>query len=196
MKKLLFFLLTISLPMSLAAQEAETLFGKGSRVGGFGGPIFELSEINNQSGTSFGGGGGVVVDDFFLGGFGVGSNFANIDLPDGRYNINFGYGGLWLGYTPIGRRVVHPYVSTRIAWGGIALSETRNEDWDFGDWDNVFVFVPAAGVEVNLFSWFRVGATLGYRMVNDVDMKEFGLTDNDFSGLTGNFVLRFGGFGY
>lgn len=179
----------------LPAQE-QTLFSGASRVGGFGGPIFEFGSIQKQSGTSTGGGGGVIVNDFFFGGFGMGADYADLSLPDGRYQMDMGYGGLWLGYVPLGDRVIHPYATFRIGWGSVSLNRRGNFPDLFESTDQIFVLAPEGGLEINVFRWFRIAGTVGYRWVDGVNEELAGLTENDFRSINGGLTLRFGGFGY
>lgn len=198
MKGLTIIGLLLAWPLFLAGQQ-ETLFGPGTRVGGFGGPLFEINTINDKTGVSGGGGGGVIIDDFFIGLYGTGAAFASVELTDGRYKVGLGTGGLWLGYTPLGERLIHPYISTRIGWGAISLSRDTGRDFDFEfeeEVDQVFSVTPEAGIELNVVRWFRLSAAVGYRWLNGADPVVHGLSDSDFRSLTGTITLRFGGFGY
>jgi hypothetical protein len=56
----------------MSAQQ-ETLFGNVDVWGGFGGPIFEISSIADESIVSVGGGGALIMDNFFFGGYGIGT---------------------------------------------------------------------------------------------------------------------------
>ena len=184
------------LASGLFAQEKhQTLFGNARIVGGFGGPIFEYGLLNGQFGTRAGGGGGLVVGDFFIGGFGMGtSDFAEVDLDPQIYTIDLGYGGFWLGYTPLTRKVIHPFGSLKVGWGTASLEYQKDDDWITGYEENIFSLTPEVGLELNIFRWFRISATGGYRFVNGAD----GLPDldsRDFRSFIGTLTLRFGGFG-
>ncbi|MBK8505611.1 MAG: outer membrane beta-barrel protein [Saprospiraceae bacterium] len=193
MKKVLFLFTLLSVSMTVSAQH-ETLFSRARIIGGFGGPLLEFSNIKGDHTTSMGGGGGLIIDNFFIGAYGVGS------LDHLQYNINNGddfrmdlaHGGLWMGYTPYTFKLVHPYISTKIGWG---FADIRNDPFKINsDGDAIFVFTPEVGMELNLTRFFRMGASLGYRMVSDVDRLD-NYTNKDFSSLTGQITFRFGWFG-
>ena len=196
MKNALIIILALSLPLTLAAQE-QTLFGPGARVGGFGAPFFEINTMKGKTGVSGGAGGAVVVNDFFFGIYGSGTSYPYDDLPGDWRRINLGHGGFWLGYAPLSERLFHPYVDLRIGWGAVALSKNfEDEDFDFdSEADQLFALTPGAGVELNIFRWWRLAATVGYRWIDGIDPSVAGLSNDDFRSLTGNFILRFGGFG-
>lgn len=195
MKHLHLLYLCFLVPLLSWSQEA-TLFQNASRVGGFGAPISEFSTIKGRFGVQQGGGGAVIVNGFYFGLFGLSSNFVKVDLEPGRYEVDFSYGGLWIGYTPMDNRVVHPYFSGRIGWGSVILNPSTDNQPDRYDPDNIFTVTPEAGIEVNVFRWFRIAGALGYRFVSGVELKEQQLSNSDFSNFFGGLTLRFGGFGY
>lgn len=193
MKNLL-ILLCCCLPLFSWAQD-QTLFGNASVIGGFGGPLVEFSQINGEVGADVGGGGGLIINDFFLGGYGLGTSFSRIQVDNKQYNIDFGHGGFWLGYTLKPSKLVHLYTSARIGWGGIDLYADGPQDEDEEYSDNVFVMTPEAGVELNVASFFRIAATAGYRVVGNVNSLPGELDSADFSSPVGTLTFRFGGFG-
>lgn len=172
--------------------QTETLFNRARVIGAFGGPIVEFSEFKGESITSQGGGGGLIIDDFFIGGYGIGS-FQIDDLTDDNNEVEMemGHGGFWLGYTFRSYKLVHIFASTKLGWGGIDISI---DDEGFESNDNIFVISPELGVELNIFRWFKIAGTAGYRQVTGVN-EALGQTNEDFSGLTGTLTFRFGGFG-
>ncbi|MCB0668730.1 MAG: porin family protein [Saprospiraceae bacterium] len=193
MKKIIFLSLAVLFSLVLEAQH-ETLFSRARIVGGFGGPILEFSNIKGDYTTSMGGGGGLIIDNVFIGAYGLGSLDHlqhNINNED-DFRMNLAHGGLWLGYTPYTFRMFHPYVSTKIGWG---FADIHNDPFRINsNGDAIFVFNPEVGMELNLTKFFRVSASLGYRMVSDVDQLE-DYSNKDFSSLTGQLTFRFGWFG-
>lgn len=178
-----------------AQDETQTLFGDARVVGGFGGPIFEFGNLNDQYGSNAGGGGAVVFRQFFLGGFGMGStDYATTEYKGDEYEIDLGYGGFWLGYTPLTQKVIHPYASLRIGWGDVELVIPDSDEVAFED--NVFCLVPEIGLELNIFRWFRISAAGGYRYVAGASGLPDGVIDSqDLRSFCGFLTLRFGGFG-
>lgn len=186
--------LVFLIPLSLAAQE-EVVFKKVTVHGGFGGPFVELTSIENQSGFLAGGGGGIILNSFFVGGFGQGGNFAMHSVNGNEYPLDFGFGGLWLGFTAPTLKSVHFYSSLKIGGGTISLTpKGGNSENPFYD-DGVFVVQPEAGVEVNFFKWFRLALTANYRLVTGVTPNNAGMLHNrDFNAAGMGLTFRFGKF--
>jgi len=185
-----FYLLFLMLVSSmLLAQEGKTLLGEVNIIGAFGGPIIEVGSINGEVGADVGGGGALMINNFFIGGYGLGTDYPEIRIGEVDYNIRFKHGGLWLGYTTNPEKLVHFYSSLRM---GSGKSQIRGDGPDSGS-DRVFVMTPELGFEVNLTSFMRIAITGGYRVVNGVS-KIPGLDNNDFSSPIGGITFRFGGF--
>ncbi len=189
-----FFLLSTS----LQAQEMETLFSKGITIGGFGGPLVGFSSVDGEFGVSAGGGGGVIINQsFFLGGYGMG--LATIhQRPDVYHNgydpiqepftspmhnhlaLNFGHGGLWIGYWNKPNQLFHWGISSKLGAGGISLYDTEfsfDEYAEVGK-DVVYVINPQIEAEINMTSWFKISMALGYRYVG-------GISDNTYTNKDG-----------
>ncbi len=196
MKKAFFIFLSGMLASALPAQH-ETLFDDFTSFGAFGGPIVEISAINGEIGADVGGGGALVLDDFFIGGYGMGTDYPEItlsqdvggEIEDINYNIRFKHGGMWFGYTPKQYKVGHLYGSLKIGWGKAQLLNDRFDT----PRDRIFVLTPEVGAELNLTDWFKLGFTAGYRWVNGVSRLPT-LDDSDFSSPTGTITFRFGSF--
>ena len=123
----------------------------------------------------------------------MGSSGLSAELEGSEYRVNLGYGGFWLGYAHQSWRLFHPYSSMKLGWGSV----TFDPEPEFGRSqlnDNVFVVEPEIGVEVNLFKWFRLAGTGGYRFVTGADQYD-GFKNGDLSCFFGKLTLRFGGFG-
>ncbi|MBV6426770.1 MAG: hypothetical protein KIPDCIKN_01283 [Haliscomenobacter sp.] len=183
-----------SLASGLQAQRHETLFGRTTVVGGFGGPIVEWG-LNNKLGTAVGGGGGVIINDFFLGFYGMGSIDFEKLLEDNQDidQLDLGHTGLWLGFTVPSFKLLHLYGSTRIGWGAVNV-DLNDPVIRYDDLDHVFVVTPEIGAEINLTRWFRVAGAVGYRYLDGVN-KNLGYSNDDFRGTYASMTLRFGGFG-
>ncbi len=182
--------LLLACSAGLRAQH-ETIFGKGRVVGGFGGPIVEMG-LRKGFGTSFGGGGGIVFDHFFLGGYGSGTADLRAVLKNNNIDrLELAHGGFWLGVTTPTHKAAHLYGSARMGWGAlnILLDRSRNTEVD-----QIFVFTPEVGAELNLLHWFRIAGSAGYRLVNGANARA-PYKDADFSGPTATLTFRFGWFG-
>lgn len=192
MKRLLLFSFALLGSLALTAQDTETLFKNATITGGFGGPIFEYSTFDGNYQPGAGGGGGIVAKNFFIGGFGMGfSDLAEVRINNQTYELGLGYGGIWLGYTPLTHKVIHPYVSGRIGWGTAEL-EPIDEDLEDIE-DRIMALTPEIGLELNVFKWFRVSGAASYRFITGVgNLPDF--SNEDFSNFGGILTLRFGGF--
>lgn len=161
-------------------------------VGGFGGPILQVTQIGDQSAPTFGGGGGIVINNFFIGGFGGGTGTENWFANNEEYDIDIGYGGLWLGYSFLDDKLVHPYVSLQAAIGGLEIGRfgTDNELSE----EMIGLVSPELGAEINLTDWFKFSTTIGYRWVNDFDKNDI-IASEDIRNFYLGFNFRFGYFG-
>ncbi len=177
-----------------AQKKEETLFGKARITGGFGGPFLVQSRGDGSLGQGGGGGGGVVVGSFFLGGFGQGESFGTRIIQGVDHELSLGLGGIWLGITHPTHRLVHPYGSLKLGWGGLSLSPRERQN-DRGFNDAVFVVLPEAGLELNVVDWFRLVGHVGYRWVNGVDGLGGHVRADAFNSVVWGVTLRFGGFG-
>jgi len=106
----------------------------------------------------------------------------DLDIEAVGESFKLRHNGLKLGYIPLSNRVLHPYFSAYAGGGEIDIIG--------GDDDRIFGINGAAGVEINVTGWFRLGLEGGYRYITDVDIP--GLSDEDFSAPFGQLNLRFG----
>lgn len=177
--------------LSLDAQRTETLFGRARSIGAFGGPIIEYHYSGNDVDVLAGGGGALIINDFWIGGYGVGSAPSSVfDIPDVR-SLEFAHGGLWLGGVYKKHNLLHFFSSAKLGWGAIGI-EFDDDDFEFID--DVYVVQPEAGLEVNVFRWFRVAGTASYRFVDGISSNS-GLSSDELNGFGFNLTFRFGFFG-
>lgn len=166
--------------------------------GGFGGPVMQFSHINDEFAYYFGGGGGVIFNQrLFIGGYGLGlsteHNWAISEgVFDSRDKLSFRHGGGWIGYNFLPEKPVHFSTSLKIGSGSyerelfIAGEYVETEDFE------VLVLSPDLGVELNFFSWFKLGINLGYQYVHNPNNQ---LNSSRLNAFTGNLALKFGYFG-
>lgn len=170
-------LLTSSLYVQAQNGETKYLFGpNGVKIGGFGGPTVEISNITNQTAISTGGGGGVIFNKrLFVGlhGMSVASNISRTYMDNNNNTltscIEFGYGGLWVGYNFNPESLLHFTADVKL--GGGRVSYTQNNSYN-NYYNNslynasCYVVNPNLGVELNVFKYMRISASAGYRFVN------------------------------
>ena len=175
-------LLAVSSPA--LAQEESTLVSGEFHSGGFGAPVVKFSSAVDKFAVFVGGRGGWIINHTFVlggGGYGLANDIRLTDI--GTRDLEFGYGGLELEYINSSDNVFHFTVYTLIGGGGITT--------DFGD-DAVFVLEPAVNGELNITTYFRINAGVGYRWVSGVDTP--GLSTSDMSAFVGQMSLKFGAF--
>lgn len=191
-------------------------------VTGFGGPLVIFSSMPDGFSVSSGGGGAALFNQqFFIGGYGEGlatEHFVrdlSIYYPSSQTNhyyeklqLSFGHGGLWLGYIHDYHKLLHWGVSAKLGAGGIGLSYPGfNIDKHYMlTSDVVFVFLPQAEMEINLFPWMKLNLGLAYRLVSGVNNTyEFSqpngslinkpyFNSSDFNSPSFTLGLLFGGF--
>ena len=183
--------------LPLSAQH-EALFDDLSTFGAFGGPILEFSSINGQLTADVGGGGALILDEFFIGGYGMGTDYPEAELlqeTDGEIeafnaDIEFRHGGLWFGYVKNIEQKMHLYSSLKVGWGRAELQHDALNTPS----DRLFALTPEIGLEFNMTNFFRIGVTGGYRVVSGISRLPT-LDNQDFSSPTVAIAFRFGGFG-
>ena len=167
----------------------ETLFNRSHRGGFFVSPIIEYSDFDADITTAVGGGLGFVAGDLFFGAYGLGVADYDRLLDDKFRKLEMGHGGFWLGYVVPQHRAVHLFTSVKAGWGAVNI---EFDDFDYED--TFFAVTPEAGLEVNVFSWFRLAGAVGYRFMNGLaDSPNF--DKNDLQTMTGTLTIRIGGFG-
>ena len=165
---------------SLFAQKDQTIFSRVNLTGGWGGAQVAITSFNGETSALRGGFGGAEFNkNFFIGGGGYSStSLDGVDQLSDTYEMN--YGGLMLGYGLKSEKVIHPQATILLGRGWKQELSTNRQD--------VFVVQPAAGVEINVLRWFRVGLHGGYRLVMDEQLG----TDQSFSGAYGSLSFKFG----
>ncbi len=194
MKNLIAFCFLLA-ATAVFAQKDETMFSDLDRIGGWGAPIIEYTNLNKDVEVISGGGGALVLNDFYLGGYGMGTANFSLDNTLGEESLKFKHGGFWIGYTPMQHKVVHPYTSVKLGWGKANYKLTGFDEKELdSERSSIFVTTPELGLEVNVFSFFRIAATASYRWVNGFDGIG-GFKNDDLSSFGATLTLRFGGFG-
>ena len=178
---LTFFCLTTG----LMAQHDETLFGEaGLRLtGAWGGITTGTSIFASETVPNFGSFGGVEFNRTLFVGFGNERTTQSVDfegIESGSFKLR--HRQFLLGITPLSHRVLHPRISFAMGGGKVELDDGRD--------DKIFVVQPAAGLEVNVFQWWKLGLEGGYRFVSRANIA--GLSNEDLSAFFVNLRLRFG----
>jgi hypothetical protein len=191
------FLLSLVLASTPMLAQEQTLITGPVDHGGFGGPMFQLTQIDEQLGVLIGGHGGWIIDHTVYiggGGFGLVNEIEVNSAPDSTPYLNLGYGGLELGVVLASNRLVHLTVSSLIGGGGVNYRSTSwNGDYDVDSAGDVyFVLEPALHLVLNVTRHFRVALGGSYRYVSGIDLE--GLSDNAVTGPSASLTLKFGKF--
>lgn len=167
------------------AKPGKYLLSKDITISGFGASFVEISKIQDDFAVFTGGGGGVLLGQtFYIGAYGSGLSTVHLydkDLTSlvgtDRLRINFGHGGLWLGYLYHSTEKIHFGFSTKIGMGQINLHDDKytraNTTSKIGTTrigkDNVLVVIPQIEAEFNVTRWFKINVGAGYRHVNGLN---------------------------
>ena len=187
MKNLMVIILMVVGLSSTIAQQ-ETVFSKFRNWGAFGSFNYEYGLKQNRLTSTAGGGFGLVVGTVFIGGYGNSSGNLDNVIQDDPY-FDLAHGGLWLGYTPMSKKLFHPIVSLRLGTGAADIKSNRPRKKDY-----VSVITPEVGVELNITKIFRLAVTGNYRFVNGIEASN-PRTNKDYEGLNIAVGLRIGWFG-
>jgi hypothetical protein len=181
-KSNLFILAFLFSGMTLYGQQTETLFGRNGLhlTGTWGSTGPGYSVFSAESGFTRGGFLALEFNKDLLIGVGGGHTAEAVHFGNGSYDLD--YGGLVLGYVPNSFKVIHPKFSFLMGSGKLKVSGE--------DEDDIFVVQPGAGVELNVFRWFKFGVEGGYRFVSNVDQEA--LSGSDVSSFFVNLNFRFG----
>ena len=188
----------------------NTVFGtKKFSIGGYGGPIMQISELDGELAFFMGGGGAVIINhSFIFGGAGYGTTsklnvnperYAALGLDEGRnYKLDFGYGGVMTGFIIGWKKPIHLSATLLTAWGGIDIHEDDfNNNWG-NNWQSnsssssVFILQPNVALEINLTKFMRVGLGANYRYISGLTLN--GYQNDDFAGLGAQLSFKFGKF--
>jgi len=170
----------------LHAQRDQTLFSEsGIRLtGAWAGPTVAGTlvgeDIVRQTGTSF----ALEFNKNLL----IGWSNTTVGYPNTvGGNIDFSYRGLFMNYSPGAYKAIHPTFGILGAGGRFGLeaaSKTEKSD--------IWVAQPQLGVEFNVFRWFKVGLTGGYRLAFFVGDEFENVSSKDLSEPFAALNFKFG----
>lgn len=190
--------------------ETKTLFNSDEvKNGGYGALELKTTQIADQTGLLVGGKGGWIINSVFsIGGAGYGlvtsrESFQLNSNPDSTYYTRIGYGGLLLEYINNSDDLIHFTANLLIGVGGaentLAYSKNKNDQstnyvQDNWKYDNCafFVLEPGVTADLNVTKWFRIGLGASYRIVSNLEIKNF--TSSDFQKFSGSLSFKFGSF--
>jgi len=212
MKNIFLIIIFLFSSLSIFSQESEngeikTILGnvKVTKITAFGGPVMNFTLIDNNFAFMLGGGGGCLLNDhFFFGGYGMGlvnKIYAKQNISDHENSntdiyknmkLDYGSGGIWLGYIFLGKSPIHPLIHTQIGWGNINITDLNDLKTIYYS-DNIFIINPTIEADLNITRFFRIGIGANYRLTLGVN-KLLGYNNNNFSGPGGFLTFKFGYF--
>ncbi len=167
------------------------MIGENFESGGFGGPVLKLTGMGGSAAVVSGARGGWIINHQYIIGGGIYSSQTDMAAND-SLNFDMEYLGIELEYVHNPGELFHWSASTLIGWGDVNFHHKSSaKDYDI-DNENFFIIEPAVNGEVNVATFFRLGAGLSYRYVAGVD--RLGLSDVDIRGLTFLLTFKFGKF--
>lgn len=169
----------------LFAQREETVLGeRGWGLSGiWGGYTHQYTAYNNTDAFNRGGFFGFEFGKSLFVGWTHFRLRDDIVLDGGdERRFDFKFNGGRIGYAFVPYKAFHPMLNVDIGRGRAKLAGEGNDD--------MFLIQPTAGVELNVFRWFRIGLEGGYRFVRNADY--ISLSNEDLSGPVGQASLKFG----
>lgn len=166
----------------LFAQGDQTVLGKAGLgwTGVWGGFTTGLTAFEDDYALTKGGFGGLEFGRKLLIGWGGFHTKEPNDNFNSQYDLK--YNGLILGYAVQSDKVIHPEFKLLVGGGDAEIVGEGS--------DRVFVVQPSAGIEVNVFKFFRFGLDGGYRFVTNTDIPN--VQETDFSSFYGELKFKFG----
>jgi len=185
----------VFLQSKLTAQsniETKTLFGNNPKeFGFFVSPAVGITQMDGFNSLLLNLRGGLSINDKFL----IGGYFKTSmnDIRPQSETVPNVYMDYWTvggftEYTLLSKKVIHVTFPLYIGYGEV---EMDNESGFTGLGEANFLEIePAALLEVNLHKYVRFNVGVGYRIVSQMNYRNF--NQSDISGLTGCIGLKFG----
>ncbi len=193
--KLLALITTLALVAAAgtAWPDDETLVGGKLESGGYGGPYLKYSPVGEGWELLVGVRGGWIINHTLVLGAGLCGIVPGAYVIDdtGERDIGMEYGGLEIEYIVDSQKLLH-YSFGLLIGGGSVYYKVEGLYWAERDGNSFFVAEPAANVELNVVSFFRINVGLGYRFAAGGEMR--GITDSNLRGLAPTLTFKFGSF--
>jgi hypothetical protein len=191
-KKLLALVTALALVAAAGTAWAaeETLVSGEFESGFFGGPYLKYSQVGEGWVLLVGGRGGWIINHTLVLGGGFCGTVPGAHVIDDTVDrdIEMEYGGFEIEYVVNSPKLLHYTFGLLIGGGKVNYSP-----YD-GPWvqSSFFVAEPAANVELNAVSFFRIDLGLSYRFTAGGEVEA--ITDSDLSGLAPTLTFKFGVF--
>ncbi|WP_320822443.1 hypothetical protein [Reinekea sp.] len=170
-----------SCALATTASAKDTLIDlNNARVGGYGGPVFKSSKIQNEQTFEIGGSGGATFTtgkhSILLGGAGFGLvNELNWGSAE---KLEMGYGGFLLGYTYNPEALVHVDTQLLLGAGGATVIDPDDASAS-SDVGTFLITELTTQVDVNVTDFMEIGLGASYRWASNPSID--GLSAGDLS---------------
>jgi hypothetical protein len=185
-----------------ASGQDEQLISDKIESGGFGAPVWKITQVNGETAMLTGGRGGWIINHTFVIGGGGYSTLMDVNAGnkvDGeKLYLRMEYSGLELEYIHRSNKVVH-WTALALFGGGHLEIREHEPDITFKK-DNFVVVNVNVNAEINVLKWMRVNVGAGYRLVSGVDSQRLSeglsssLSNDDLSGPEAQVTVKFGSF--
>jgi hypothetical protein len=194
MKRLWIGMLLFGLLGLASAQDEQLISGK-IESGGFGAPVWKVTQVNGETAFLSGGRGGWIINHTFIIGGGGYSTLSDVKtglISDGKKPLymRMEYSGLELEYIHHSNKMVHWTVLALFGGGRLEIREHEPDRTTTND--RFFVFNATANAEINVLKWMRLNLGAGYRLAHGIDY--MGLSNGDLSGPEAQVTVKFGSF--
>lgn len=171
-----------------------TLFGRSPEVGGYVGPAFAYSRLDQQPGALVGLEACFLLDHTLA--FGVAGNLWATETrgplaSDGApQNLEFMYGGAVIRYAFFKDFLVYPSAGALIGAGSGTLVPDTGGHVPRSNTDTFFVLEPQLNVHSNVTRWLRITLQAGYRLA--AGASRFGYDEGAYTGATLGAAVQIG----
>ncbi|MCU0377449.1 MAG: hypothetical protein MUC78_04250 [Bacteroidales bacterium] len=187
-------------------EKIKSLFSNIGQMGWWLSADFAWSKFDGRNGFLGGMSGGIIINhSYSIGGAGYwiipsqNLSFSGINDTADVY-LYGGYGGLKLEYRLNPTKLVSIAFPLLIGGGGAAYSTWGPKDWYnthhddlFGNsyiWDSYFVIEPGVTVGINILSFMRMDAGIGYRLTTGIDLPD--VSRDMFNNFNATISMKFG----
>ncbi len=199
MKQIVFFSILILFSTSVFSQEENSDSDDSLGLSGYLCPFFETTSMVKQC-NYFGGVGGIfVTPNIIVGGFGKAmlsyfkvdsASFERDNVTNKEYDLelDFGGGGLVLGYRFMPTKKIRPIIMLWAGGGSISLSDkTRTRIKEL--YDDFFIFNGTVEIDYQPLKFLSVGIGAHYQIVSGLKLDGYKKDDFNGGGLFVNIKL-------
>lgn len=204
MKKLVIIISLLISHITLLAQDDQlkTIFNATTEIRGFATFDMKVSSWHEETALFLGGHGGIIINRHIMcavGGYGVTTSHHFINSSGEELKLHGGYGGFLVGYIFHPVEVIHITTPLFVGIGGADVVEASSLNISDGPRRSVersayFVIEPGVEAEVNVTHFFRIGLSMGYRLVRGSKLPLSGVSNMDLSSWTAGVSFKFGKF--